>query len=277
MICFIPISCFALVQPSKVLYVTDDAEVLKKETEDYIVLYSDYLNRTEKIHYYVVTVQNLEKSDLDTYANFVYDSFDIGENGLLVFFTKEERMIKVIVGEEVSLFIDSDDINRVIQDYFMPFFKNDDWDDGIKNGYSAFYKMICDYYDIDSSPMQVDDGSDIIVKYRYPLIAFLTFLGSLTCYVFCRNMKRGRRKKGFKHFFVFGFCVLVNILLILAGYYVEPVSIILILGSEFIMYSSFFNKNSSMTLSEAARQYEIDHRRKRIKHKKKLNSKRKQF
>ena len=33
-----------------------------------------------------------------------------------------------------------------------------------ENGYSAFYKMICHYYDIDSSPMEVYDGNDFFVK-----------------------------------------------------------------------------------------------------------------
>lgn len=260
---FVPMSCFSLVQPSSVLYVTDEANVLSSETEDYIVLYSDYLNRMEKVHYYVVTVRSLDKMDIDTYAEEVFNSFDVGENGMLILFAKEERTIKVIAGEKISSFIYTNQIEEVIDLYFMPYFKNDDWDQGIQNGYTAYYKMMCDYYEIDSSPMEVKDGNDILTKYRFPILIGLITVGSFIGYLFFVNLKKGRRKKGFKHFLIFGLCLLLNIVIILVGYSIEPISVILILGSEVITYSSVFRISKPMTLNEAARLYEIDQMKKK--------------
>ena len=265
LLCFLPVTCFSLVKPSSVLYVTDEAKVLSKETKDYIVLYSDFLSRTNRISYYVVTVKNMEGYDLDTYVDMVYDSFHVGSNGMLIFLAKDERTIKVVAGEDIALFIDDKDIDEAINLYFMPYFKNDDWDSGIKNGYTAFYKMICNYYDIDSSPMEVHDGTDFLTKYRYPIIIALTFIGSYLSYIFCRNMKKGFRsnKKGFKHFFLFGLCLVFNIILFVIGYFIEPVSIFLILGSEIITFFSVFNNSKKVSLNEAARLYKIDEEKKK--------------
>ena len=273
--CLIPMKCFSLVQPSNVLYVTDEANVLTQETEDYIVLYSDYLNRMEKVHYYVVTVKNLENFDVHIYAEEVFRIFDVGENGVLIFFAKEERTIKVIAGEKISSFIDTNQIEEVINLYFMPYFKNDDWDQGIKNGYTAYYKMICDYYEIDSSPMEVKDGNDILTKYRLPIIIGLTILGSMIGYLFFLNLKKGRRRRDFKHFIIFGLCLLVNVLILMIGYQIEPISVILILGSEVITYSSVFQISKPISLNEAARLYELDQIKKKKEKKKHKIRKRK--
>ena len=142
----IPIFTEAIVEPSNTLYVTDQANVLTTETKDYIIQYSDFLSKSYQIHYYVVTVNSLEGYDLDTYAEMVFSSFQVGRNGLLIFFAKNDRRIKVVVGQELGLLLDNDTIQEGIDSYFMPYFKNDDWNHGIRNGYSAFYKMICNYY-----------------------------------------------------------------------------------------------------------------------------------
>jgi len=251
----IPFSVLGLVKPSSVLYVTDDAKVLSSNTENYFVRYSDFLSQNNQIQYYVVTVPNLEGYDLDTYVESVYSSFGIGSRGLLIFFSKEERTIKVIAGHELGLFLDDEAIQEGIDLYFMPYFKNDDWEAGIKNGYSAFYKMICNYYDIDSTEMIVFDGKDIVTKFKYPILLVLLFFSSSIAYIFCKTLKRAFRssKKSFSHYFTFGFSLLLNFLLLIIAYFIEPWSILIIMFSEGITFFRVFETHSNITLEDAVR------------------------
>ena len=69
----IPLNTLGLVRQSDEIYVTDSAQILNNETEDYIVTYSEFLKENKNIDYYVVTVKSLEGISLEEYTDYVFD------------------------------------------------------------------------------------------------------------------------------------------------------------------------------------------------------------
>ena len=239
---FIPTTVFGYVQKSAYKYVTDDGNLLSEDTINYITTYSSFLKKQKGIDYYVVTVQNLESSNLNDYSNWVYDSFNISSKGLLIFVTKDERMIRVIVGEELSDVVGNDVIDRYIKSYFMPYFKTEEWNKGIKNGYSAFYKMLCNYYNIDSRAMDVYAGPSFLKKYKTLLMFIVIWIGTTLMYVFCMFFKKIYiyRNVTFIDYFIFWMSLFINILLLIFAYSIDLSSLLLALVVELVgVFSSF--------------------------------------
>ena len=232
-----PFNINALVTQSSDIYVTDNANVLKDETKDYIVTYSDFLKDKEKIDYYVVTLKSLEGINLKEYTDYIYDSFNMNEKGLLIVFYKSDRQLRIKTGIKLSKIIPDDVIEEYINSYFMPYLKDEDWNSGIKNGYSSFYKLLCNYYEIDSSPMTVYNGLSFIKKYKYSIFMIILFICSfisnkLGTYHF--NIKKGKITQTFKTDFISILGILLNLYLLLIIYYLLPLGVIVVIGFEVI-------------------------------------------
>ena len=232
-----PFNINALVTQSSDIYVTDNANVLKDETKDYIVTYSDFLKDKEKIDYYVVTLKSLEGINLKEYTDYIYDSFNMNEKGLLIVFSKSDRQLRIKTGIKLSKIIPDDVIEEYINSYFMPYLKDEDWNSGIKNGYSSFYKLLCNYYEIDSSPMTVYNGLSFIKKYKYSIFMIILFICSfisnkLVTYHF--NIKKGKITQTFKTDFISILGILLNLYLLLIIYYLLPLGVIVVIGFEVI-------------------------------------------
>ena len=274
----IPISCFAIVSISNNSFVTDEADILKEETENYMIRYSNFIFAKKKVRYYVVTVSSLEGYTLADYSNYLFQSLHIGKKGALILFSKQERVVQVTFGDELGKCIEEEEIEDYIHRYFMPYFQNSEWNKGMKNGYISFYKRICDYYHIDSSVMELVDGNALLIKYRYPILMALLLLGMGFCYMFSNFFQKiyKHKKKSFTDYILFSITIFTNILLLIGGYLMEPWFLLILLGVEAFALLTILD-TSNMSLEDAFKKIRMDEyeREKRKKKKKMMNRKRK--
>ena len=151
-ICFLP-SVSAIVKPTNKFYINDYANILSNETEEYILNKSIQLNNADGTQIVVVTVPNLEGMTLESYANQLFNEFGIGDkeknNGLLLLLALEERQFRVEVGYGLEGILPDGKTGRFQDQYIIPYLKNNKWDDGVKNGYDAFYKEIVTLNNVD--------------------------------------------------------------------------------------------------------------------------------
>lgn len=248
----IPLSVGALVKMSSYRYVTDDANVMSEELIDYIYIYSKFLKEKMDINYYVVVVDNIENYEVESYSEYVFNTFDVGSRGILMFISKEDRKIRIDIGYELEDTFSADTLDKYIDIYMMPYFKNGDWENGIKNGYSAFYKEICDHYNVDSSELVVYDARYLTSNYKYFIILAIIFINSFISYVFTSFFLRlynnkCKYKGKSKDIILFILCLFINISLFYLAFMLVPLSIIFILGFELLAiktnYDNNFNKN----------------------------------
>ena len=132
--------------PTSEFYVNDYADILSDETEEYIVNHSNALNEKTKAQIVVVTVDNLGGRDIESYATELFRKFGIGDknenNGLLLLLAKDERKFRVEVGYGLEGTLTDGKTGRIQDDYMVPYFKNNNWQDGIKNGYNAVLEEV---------------------------------------------------------------------------------------------------------------------------------------
>ena len=245
---FAPLSTFGLVKKSEYKYVTDEANIISDDLINYICIYSEFLKDKMDINFYVVIVDSIEKYDLESYSEYVFNSFDVGSRGVLLFVSKEDRKIRVDVGYELEDALTSDTLNKYIDVYMMPYLKNGNWEDGIKNGYSALYKKICDYYNVDSSELVVYDARYLSTNYKPYIILAIIFINSYISYVFTSFFMRVYKSK--KNYYgknrdiaLFVICLLINILLFYLAFMLAPLSLLVILIFELIAIKTNYDNN----------------------------------
>lgn len=136
----------AIVNPTNNFYVNDYANLLASETKEYIMRQSVVLNNVDGTQIVVVTVNDLEGYSIEDYANRLFRNFGIGDrnknNGILILISKEERQLRIEVGYGLEGIINDGKAGRIRDEYMTPYLKEDDFDNGIKNGYNAIYEEI---------------------------------------------------------------------------------------------------------------------------------------
>lgn len=243
----IPLNTLGLVKQSDEIYVTDSAQILNNETEDYIVTYSEFLKENKNIDYYVVTVKSLEGISLEEYTDYVFDSFNMNDLGLLIVISHDDRSIRIKAGSELSKVIESSTIDNYIDSYFMPYLKNDDWNTGIKNGYSSFYKLLCNIFKIDSSTMTVYNGKSFINNYRYTIFIVILWICIFISGFLAKkivNIKKGIEKVSTIKDFLIAISIIINIYLLYFCYLLIPLSIFIVLGFECVIIYNILDQNN---------------------------------
>lgn len=238
-LCLCPFIGNALVEKSSDIYVTDEASILKEETKKYIIQYSSFLEEAAQVDYYVVTLDSLDTLTMDNYVDYIYQHFGMSDRGILIVACKKERNIYVKVGPGLSSVISNEMVDEYINTYFLSYLKAGDWDKGIQNGYSAFYKIICEEYDIDATEMYVDFG-DIVAEYRYVFITIIAWICTILGYVYRKYFKRVfmQEDSSVGNHVVFAITLFVNILLVYGAYLLKPISVLFILGFELLPFMS---------------------------------------
>lgn len=243
----IPLNTLGLVRQSDEIYVTDSAQILNNETEDYIVTYSEFLKENKNIDYYVVTVKSLEGISLEEYTDYVFDSFNMNDLGLLIVISHDDRSIRIKAGSELSKVIESSTIDNYIDSYFMPYLKNDDWNTGIKNGYSSFYKLLCNIFKIDSSTMTVYNGKSFINNYRYTIFIVILWICIFISGFLAKkivNIKKGIEKVSTIKDFLIAISIIINIYLLYFCYLLIPLSVFIVLGFECVIIYNILDQNN---------------------------------
>lgn len=181
-----PVSA-AVVAPTDAFYVYDGAQVLSEETEQYILKHSRELDVKTGAQIVVVTIPSLEGAALEEYATDLFRQWGIGaaekNNGLLLLCAVEDRQFRVEVGYGLEGDLPDGKTGRMQDAYIIPLLSEDKFDEGIKNGYTAFLQEVSAVYDVtitgDVAISYEDDEADEMPLILCVMVSFgLSILGN---------------------------------------------------------------------------------------------------
>lgn len=158
LLCLPVISSAAIVKPTSQFYVNDYANILSSSTEQYIVNTSVELEQKTGAQIVVVTIPSLEGISIEEYANKLFNDWEIGDkekdNGLLLICSSGDRLFRIEVGYGLEGTLPDGKTGRIQDQYIIPYLKQDNFDEGIKNGYSACLEEIAKEYNVTISGKQ---------------------------------------------------------------------------------------------------------------------------
>lgn len=139
--------------PTDLFFINDSADVLSSETEEYIFNNSRVLAEKTTAQLVVATVPSLDGMEVGDYALELGREWGVGSketnNGLLILLAPNERKITVQVGYGLEGAVNDAKSGRFMDDYAVPYLKNDDWDGGVRNLYSALLTEVYKEYGLE--------------------------------------------------------------------------------------------------------------------------------
>ena len=142
----------AIPQPGSQFYVLDQADVLDADTEQTIVQTSAALAQKTKAQIVVVTVDSLNGAAPEEYALAMLRGWGIGDkslnNGLLILVSPTERVARIEVGYGLEGALPDARTGQIQDTYMIPYFRNNDYNSGILNGYRAIIQEVAREYQV---------------------------------------------------------------------------------------------------------------------------------
>lgn len=201
--CFAALLCpvsAAVVSPDDVFYVYDGAQVLSEETEQYILNTNRELEGKTGAQIVVVTISSLEGRSLEEYATELFRQWGIGDseknNGVLLLCAVGDRQFRVEVGYGLEGDLPDGKTGRMQDAYIIPLLQEDQFDAGIKNGYSAFLQAVAEAYDVSitgEAAVSYEEEGDPAIAICMVIGLLVSFLSS----VFLLKKKKPRLTTAF--------------------------------------------------------------------------------
>lgn len=193
-------------QPSDSFYINDFANVIYPENEEYILSNSKTLADKTGAQLVVATVESLEGRDVDSYALDMFREWKIGgskdNNGVLILLAPNERKVRIEVGYGLEGRINDSKAGRFIDEYAVPRFKNDNWDEGILSLYLAVLSEIYSEYGVEIP----ENVSDKVMAYNEDrndthmstiisiiIVSIVVLFGGILPFVLRRKRRFGRK------------------------------------------------------------------------------------
>lgn len=187
------------VKPTSNFYVNDYAGVLTEETKNYIIKTNAELQQKTGAQIVVVTIKNLENISIEEYATTLFRNFGIGDaqknNGVLLLCSTGDRKFRIEVGYGLEGTLTDGKTGRIQDTYIIPYLKNNNYNDGIKNGFNAILNEITNEYQITISGKENAVKEDSLnINGSIPQVIIYTIVMIMSQIIFCIKNKKGRIK-----------------------------------------------------------------------------------
>lgn len=162
-------TAFAVEYPKATNFVNDYSNVIDDNVEMEINKLSKDLKEKTGAEIAVAVVESLDNQSVEEYATGLYRAWGLGDkeknNGVLLLVSTGDRKIRIEVGYGLEGAINDGKSGAILDTYVVPYLKNNDYSNGVKNGYYAILSEVYKEYGIEGntlaeSPKKEKSGSD---------------------------------------------------------------------------------------------------------------------
>ena len=150
-----------LPEPSYSFYVYDETNIVDTQVEEYIIGTNKALYDKTGAQIVVASVNSLDDMDIREYASRLFEKWGIGnrnkDNGLLILIVPGEREIWIEVGYGLEGALPDSRVGNIIENFILPYFKEENYSEGILLGFNEIINEIEAEYDVDLEREKVDE------------------------------------------------------------------------------------------------------------------------
>lgn len=152
---------------AEAFYVNDFADVMSDDDMNYIIAMGEAIEDATGAQVVAVTVTFLDGMDVRDYATDLLNEWKLGEsatnkNGLLLLLSVGDRDIYIAVGDDLESQFSGAVIGRYLDDYAIPYLKNNDYSSGMRNTYAALVDRVASMYGVTSPTQQVQQNNSYV-------------------------------------------------------------------------------------------------------------------
>jgi uncharacterized protein len=164
--------------------VVDQADILTAASRSDIAAKSIALQEKSGIQFVVATVRSLEGSDIETYANQLFRTWQLGQaqknNGVLLLVAPAEHKVRIEVGYGLEGTLTDALSSAIIAGAIIPRFKTNDFPGGIERGVDGIISVLngdTTDWQPQSQPQSFTIDIDKLTA-KYPVLPILGFLAT---------------------------------------------------------------------------------------------------
>lgn len=150
---------FKLPAPTRDFYVYDPTNVLSESTKAHIININEELYQKTEAQIVVAVVSSLEDRTREEFALELLRTWEVGgkkeNNGIVFLISPTERETTIQVGYGLEGAITDGRAGEILDTYAVPYFKEDNYDQGILNGFNAIVGDVTQEYDVNIEGIQV--------------------------------------------------------------------------------------------------------------------------
>lgn len=177
--------------PIEDIYVQDYALMLSDKNKTDMLQISRALEKKTSAQLVIVTIPTLDKRTIEEYSLNLFREWEIGakdkNNGVLLLIAEKEREMRIEVGYGLEGAINDGKAGAIL-DQIIPYFQENDFNQGVSTAYSLLLNEIAMEYDVDLgelfvgtssiSPASLPTPTPIkqVLIFIFILLAFLLFL-----------------------------------------------------------------------------------------------------
>ena len=188
-------------EPTNDFFVNDFADVISEENEQEIMKIGADLYEQTSAQIVVVTVDSLDGYEVNHYALELGREWGVGSketnNGAVLLLSANDRKVTIQVGYGLEGCLTDAGTSRILDDYAIPYFSNDDFSTGLLEAYKAIAGDVCTEYGIELKPeyqigyddydysysVSSDDSDELggimLFVSTFALILFILFISKL--------------------------------------------------------------------------------------------------
>lgn len=177
-------------KPKDNFFVNDYADVIDQSDEEELINIGKSLYKQTTAQVVVVTVDSLDGAEIGDYALHLGREWGVGSkeknNGVVILLSVSERKVTIQVGYGLEGRLTDGKTGRILDNYALPYFSDDDFSTGLSETYKAVVKEVYAEYGVEpefsvenkTKPTKNDDNaSDIILAIIIVLIISGSFGG----------------------------------------------------------------------------------------------------
>lgn len=153
-------------KPTDRKYVNDYVKLLPEDAKNKIVQIGDELYKKTGAEATVVVVSTTDNMSIEEYANELFRAWGIGNkdknNGVLLLVALNDRKMRIEVGYGLEGILPDGKTGRIRDEYIIPYFKKDNYAEGIILGYNVICNEVAKEYNVQlngTSNVQLSEGN----------------------------------------------------------------------------------------------------------------------
>ena len=176
------------VQTSVYDYINLLSAVQKQNLENKLIRYSD----STSTQIVLVTISSTKGENINYLGAQWGEKWGIGQknkdNGILILLARDDRKIGINTGKGVEHLVTDTMSKRIITNYIIPSFKQNDYYGGINNGIDAIFKTLNGEFK--------NNKLDNAVRFPFEILIFLAFVFIIILIIISKSHKGGNKGGG---------------------------------------------------------------------------------
>ena len=192
-------------------YVSDFAGLLEPSDKTAIIKFASELEKKTTSQIAVVTIQTTQPETIQGFSVRLFDQWKIGQigkdNGVLILISVNDRKAWITTGYGLEGAIPDVIAYKVVQERMIPYFKNGQYSQGIREGAVAIISLVAKEYDVEITGQeeqiyQIVHRKKGLLEIIFPILLLIFIISSrsgLLGYFLVGSMIGGRRRGGYWH------------------------------------------------------------------------------